>query len=132
MNKDNINISKVESYLNSILDNKVSNNTFFGSYPERSDIDPSWNDMVFIEIPNGIDDMDAYGEGTALVWLFARPQPSGRKNVPILSRMEVKLNEIISSANDKNYRISRRDTYTEFDSDLKWHANIVEIVIKVF
>ena len=127
-----MNISKVETYLNTLIDNVVSMNTFFGSYPEKETIDPRWNDMIFVEIPNGIEDREAFGEGTVLVWLFARPLSSGRKNVPVLSKMEQKLNSIIENANDPIYRISRRETYTDYDRELKWHANIVELVLKVF
>lgn len=132
MDKNNINISKVETYLNKILDNVVSMNTFFGSYPEKETIDPKWNDMVFVEIPNGIEDVDAYGVGTVLVWLFARPLSSGRKNVGQLSRMEIKLNEVIEKSNDSIYHISRRETYTDYDRNLRWHCNVVELIIKVF
>ena len=127
-----MNISKIETYLNSILDNVVSMNTFFGSYPERETIQEEWNDMVFVEIPNGIEDREAFGEGTVLVWLFARPLSSGRKNVATMSRMEESLNDVIKTASDPIYRISRRDTYTDYDPSIKWHANVVEIILKVF
>lgn len=127
-----MNISKVETYLNSVFDNKVSNNTFFGSYPEKETISPKWNDMVFIDIPNGIEDRGSMGIGTALVWLFARPLSSGRKNVGKISDMEIKMNEILESLNDPIYRLERRETYTEYDRNLKWHANVVEIIIKIF
>lgn len=133
MDKNNINISKVETYLNSIIDNKVSNNTFFAALPDKSVIDSSdWTDMCLIETPNGIEDRDAYGQGTVLVWLYARPLESGRKNVAKMSELEQKLNEIISSNNDKTYHISRRLTYTDYDTDVNWHCNVVELILKVF
>lgn len=133
MNKDNINISKIETYLNGILDNVVSQNTFFGYIPDASIIQSSsWSDMCLVEIPNGIQDREAYGYGTVLVWLYARPLESGRKNVAIMSKLETKLNEVIEQANDKNYQISRRMTYTDYDTDIKWHCNVVELIVKVF
>lgn len=132
MNKDNLNISKVETYLNDILDNVVSNNTFFGTLPDSTAIPSNWNDLCFIEIPNGVRDLEAYGQGTVLVWLFARPMASGRKNVAVLSQMEQKLNNVIAANNDKTYHISRRLTYTSFDNDIKWHCNVVELILKVF
>lgn len=131
MNRDNMNISKVETYLNSILDNVVSNNTFFGYLPEKELIDPSWTDMVYVEIPNGIEDYDAYGQGTILVWLYARPLSSGRKNVAQMSQLERRLNEVISNAVSPYYTIARRSTYTDYDTEIKWHCNAVELIITV-
>lgn len=133
MNANNLNISKIETYLNSILDNVVSDNTFFGYMPDASIVKSSdWQDMVMVEIPNGIRDMDAYGQGTILVWLYARPLESGRKNVAKMSELETKLNAVIANAKDKNYQISRRMTYTDYDTDIDWHCNVVEIILKVF
>lgn len=131
MNRDNMNISKVETYLNSILDNVVSSNTFFGYLPEKELIDPSWTDMVYVEIPNGIEDYDAYGQGTILVWLYARPLSSGRKNVAQMSQLERRLNEVISNAVSPYYTIARRSTYTDYDTEIKWHCNTVELIITV-
>lgn len=132
MNKDNINISNVETYLNSIFDNVISANTFFGEMISQELIDAEWKDMVLVEIPNGINDFDAFGRGTVLVWLYARPLASGRKNVAVMSQLESRLNEVIANANDKNYVISRRLTYTDYDTDINWHCNVVEIILKVF
>ena len=133
MDANNLNISKIETYLNGILDNVVSNNTYFGYMPDASIVKSSdWQDMVMVEIPNGIRDMDAYGQGTILVRLYARPLESGRKNVAKLSELETKLNAVIVNAKDKNYQISRRMTFTDYDADVDWHCNVVEIILKVF
>lgn len=128
-----MNISKIETYLNGILDNVVSNNTFFGYMPDASIVKTSdWQDMVMVEIPNGVRDMNAYGQGTVLVWLYARPLESGRKNVAKMSVLEDRLNDVIANNKDKNYQISRRMTYTDYDTDIDWHCNVVEIILKVF
>ena len=133
MNADKLNISKIETYLNSIFDNTVSDNTYFGSKPEEAIVkSSSWNDMCVIELPNGIQDHDAYGKGTALVWLYAKPLESGKKNVAKMSQLETKLNEAIKNANDSTYHIRRRLTYTSYDKDIDWHCNVVELIIKVF
>lgn len=132
MDKNKLNISKIETYLNSILDNTISNNTFFGSLPEPSSIPSEWNDICFIDIPNGIRDYEAYGQGTVLVCLYARPMSSGRKNVAIMSQLETRLNEVIASNSDSTYQISRRLTYSTYDDDIKWHCNVVELILKIF
>lgn len=132
MNKDNMNISKVETFLNSVIDNTVSGNTFFGYIPDKSIVDASnWQDMVLVEIPNGIEDKDAFGQGTALIWLYSRPLESGRKNVAKMSELEKKLNEAISNGSSEFYSIRRRSTYTSYDTNIKWHCNVVEILITI-
>lgn len=133
MDSNKINISKIETFLNEKIDNVVSKNTFVGSkVPDKTAIPADWKDIVLIDIPNGIRDFDAYGQGTALVSLFARPMESGRKNVAVLSKMEESLNEVIKSNTDKTYTLSRRLTYTGYDSDIDWHFNTIEVIIKIF
>ena len=132
MNIDNLNISKIETYLNSIIDNTVSNNTFFGELITKETIQPEWTDMVVVEIPNGIEDRNAYGQGTVLVWLYAKPLSSGRKNVATMSKLETKLNEVIANSSNTSYSISRRMTYTDYNEEIDWHCNVVELIIKVF
>lgn len=126
-----MNISKVESFLNTLLDNKVSDHTFFGNMIAKETINDEWMDMVLVEIPNGIYDNDAYGKGTALISLYARPLGSGRKNVSVMSKMEQKLNEVIAANSNGSYFISRRQTYTYFDDTIDWHCNIVELNILI-
>ena len=45
MENKNLNISNIETYLHSIIDNKVSNNTFVGTLPDT--INQKWNDMCY-------------------------------------------------------------------------------------
>ena len=132
MDANLLNISKIETYLNSIIDNVVSKNTFFGDIPEKATLNPSWEDMVFIEFPNGINDKNAYGEGVALVWLYVKPLASGRKNVKRMSEMEHTLNEVIASSSHPNYILTRLSTYTDFDTSIDWHCNAVEILVKIY
>ena len=133
MDSNKINISKIETFLNEKIDNVVSKNTFVGSkVPDKTAIPADWKDIVLIDIPNGVRDFEAYGQGTVLVSLFARPMESGRKNVAVLSKMEESLNEVIKSNTDKTYALSRRLTYTGYDSDIDWHFNTIEVIIKIF
>lgn len=133
MDSNKINISKIESFLYEKIDNVVSTNTFVGSkVPDKTAIPTDWKDIVLIDIPNGVRDFEAYGQGTVLVSLFARPMESGRKNVAVLSKMEESLNQVIKSNTDNTYTLSRRLTYTGYDSDIDWHFNTIEVIIKVF
>lgn len=130
MNKDNLNISKIETYLHSIIDNVVSNNTYVGTLPDT--IQSSWNDMCLIDVGNSIYDLDAYGSGIVHILLYARPLLSGAKNVAAMSILEQKLNTALKNANSNIYSINRRSTYTDYDTDRKWHCNIVALNITIY
>lgn len=132
MDINKINISKIESFLYEKIDNVVSKNTFVGSkVPDKTAIPTDWNDIVLIDIPNGVRDFDAYGKGTVLVYLFARPQESGRKNVAVLSKMEASLNEVINTSSNDTYLLKRRLTFTGYDMNIDWHYNVIEITLTI-
>ena len=59
MDKDILNISAIETFFNSLLDDKVSNNTFFTTLPTT--LDESWEDIVVVDCSNSIQDLNAYG-----------------------------------------------------------------------
>lgn len=130
MDKNNINISKIETYLHSIIDNKVSKNTFVGNLPDT--MQSSWQDVCLIDCGSAIADMSAYGRGVVLVWLYARPLANGAKNVAQMAAMESKLNEVIGGAHNSTYQLTRRNTYSDYDTVRKWHCNIVELNLHVF
>ena len=129
MYKNNINISKIETYLHSIIDNVVSDNTYVGTPPET--LKEDWNDVCVIDVGPSIRDMNAYGKGVVLVWLYARPLANGAKNVAKMSELETKLNEVIKNAHDRTYRINRGATYSNYDPNRKWHCNIVELNLTI-
>lgn len=125
MVKNSINVSEIETYLHSIIDNVVSDNTYAGTLPDT--IQSSWDDMCLIDVGNAINDLNAYGKGIVHVLLYARPLLTGAKNVALMSQLENRLNEAIKSASNKNYMINRRTTYTDYDATRKWHCNIVAL-----
>lgn len=132
MDSNKINISKIETFLYEKIDNVVSKNTFVGSkVPDKTAIPTDWNDIVLIDIPNGVRDFDAYGKGTVLVYLFARPQESGRKNVAVLSKMEASLNEVVNTSSNDTYLLKRRLTFTGYDMNIDWHYNVIEITLTI-
>lgn len=132
MNENSLNISKIETYLNSILDGEVSENTFFTTLPDKTVIDASmWKDMVLVTIPEGIRDFAAYGQGSIFVILYARPFESGKKNVLKMSELEEKLNIVLASAASPLYVLRREDVFADFDDDINWHCNVVELTLTV-
>lgn len=125
MDKNKLNISNIEAYLDSLLGNKVSANVFFDTLPPV--IKDSWKDLLLVDCSYLIRDFSAYGFGTIAIWLYAKPMSSGAKNVPVLSKMETTLNEILFSNENPAYQLIRRGTRSGYDSNVKLHYNIVEI-----
>lgn len=125
MVKNSINVSEIETYLHSIIDNVVSNNTYAGTLPDT--IQSSWDDMCLIDVGNAISDLDAYGKGNVLIFLYARPLLSGAKNVALMSQLEERLNEVVKNARHEHYMLNRRETYTDYDATRKWHCNIIAL-----
>lgn len=132
MNKNNLNISKIETYLNSILDNVVSDNTFFTALPDTSIVKSSdWQDMVLIDFPMGIKDLDAFGNGEVDIVLYARPYESGKKNVSKMAQLETKLNEAIANASSAEYMLKPYDAHSMYDTDINWHCNVITYLITI-
>lgn len=129
MDKNNLNVSKIETYLHSIMKGVVSNNTYVGTLPDT--IQASWNDMCLIDVGNAINDLDAYGNGVVLVFLYARPMSNGTKNVAVMSKLDEKVNEVLANANSSTYMLTRRATYTDYDTERKWHCNIISLNIVI-
>lgn len=129
MDKDVLNISAIETFFNELLDDKVSYNTFFTTPP--TNIDDSWSDMVVVDCANSIRDLNAYGVGTVLVWLYAKPMINGRKNVAVMSKLEKALNVALENNKSPNYAVSRRGSFADFDNDAKMHCNIIEVQLLI-
>ena len=129
MNIEKLNISNIETYLHSIMDGIVSENTYAGTLPDT--LKSEWNDMCLIDCGNKLHDFDAYGQGTILIWLYARPRSNGSKNVTTMSKLEENLNFVIKNASNSEYSINRGFTYTDYDSIRQWHCNIVELNILI-
>lgn len=123
MDSNLVNISKIETFFNALLDNKVSDNTFFTVLPPV--IEQEWTDMVVVDCGNAISDLNAFGSGNVLVWIYGKPMSTGAKPVKRMSQLETKLNERIAANTDEHYVISRRETYADYDDARNLFVNIV-------
>lgn len=129
MDKNLFNISKIETFLNTLFDNKVSDNTFFSDLPPA--IKQEWKDMVVVDIPS-MYDLSGMGNSRINVFLYARPKSNGTKNVPVLSAMESKLRECIANNTDVHYQLSINNEWTDYDDQRDLHCNIYELILKIF
>ena len=126
---DNINISSIETYLDSIIKNAVSKNVYAGTLPNT--ISDSVKDLVLIDCGNAINDMDAYGKGAVNVFLYAKPTANGRKNVAQMQKMEKAMNKLLETANDERYSVSELYKSSDYDSALSLHYSVVALNIIV-
>ena len=117
------NTSMVEEYLYSILNGAVSDHTFAGTLP--SSIDGDWDDMVLIDCDLPMTDYGPYSKATVYVFLYARPNADGSKNVPLLYSLEDKLCDMLDSISDTHYSVDRLSNGSDFDTSINWHRNFV-------
>ena len=117
------NTSMVEEYLYSILNGAVSDHTFAGTLP--SSIDGDWDDMVLIDCDLPMTDYGPYSKATVYVFLYARPNADGSKNVPLLYSLEDKLCDVLDSISDTHYSVDRLSNGSDFDTSINWHRNFV-------
>lgn len=129
MDKNLLNISSIENFFNELIDEKVSSNTYFTTLPTNPDSQTP--NFVVIDCANAINDLNAYGVGTVLVWLYARPFSNGRKNLAVMNKMEIALNKSIKENKHPNYVVSRRGSFADYDSDSQMHCNIIEIQLLI-
>ena len=118
------NISRIESFLDSIFREKLSDNIFFGGLP--NDIEKVWQDVVTIDISN-IVEKDGYGKGKAMVFLYAQCDTPGEKNVPVLHHLEETLNAIVLSSSDPFYHINIGRRFGDYDAINDMFYNVVEL-----
>lgn len=117
------NTSKVEEYLYGILNGAVSDQTFAGTLP--STIGNEWQDMVLIDCDLPMTDFGPYSSATVYIWLFARPNADGSKNVPLLNALENKLCDVLDNLSDDHYSVERISNGADYDSNIQWHCNFV-------
>lgn len=129
MINDNLNISSIETYLDSIIKGKVSTRSFavapsvFGSVPA--------NTFLLIDCGNAINDLSSHGKGTLNIYLYAHPSANGRKNVAQLSKMEKAFAVVLDEASDERYSLTQLYKTSDYDTALNWHYIVVGLNIIV-
>lgn len=123
------NTSKIEEYLYGILYGVVSDHVFAGTLP--SSIDEDWDDMVLIDCDLPITDYDCYSGGTVYIFLYARPNADGSKNVPVMARLEDAICDVLDNASNPHYSIERQSNGADYDNSVGWHMNFVYFNITI-
>ena len=123
------NTSKVEEYLYGILYGAVSDHTFAGTLP--SSIGSDWQDMVLIDCDLPMTDYGPYSSATVYIWLYARPNADGSKNVPLLSQLEDKVCDVLDSIYNDHYSVDRLSNGADYDTNINWHRNFVYFNLRI-
>ncbi|MGM9970077.1 MAG: hypothetical protein ACI35S_06755 [Anaeroplasma sp.] len=123
-------ISSIEDFLYELTYKQVSNNVHISNFP--TSITDKVNDMVVISIPGNITDYGAMARGYVYVMLYAKPLNKQIKNTKALKELESKLDLAIENNKNQNYQLVKYKTYQDYDNAIKWHFNIVELIINIF
>lgn len=123
-------ISRIENFFSMLLAKAgVSKHYFINNLPKE--INKDWTDMVFVEL-NVQDDKGAYTRGSATFFLYTKPVGTyNRKDVKKMDAMEEALDKAINESNDANYiiRTSWRDA--DYDKDIEFYFNVINVSIIV-
>lgn len=123
------NTSAVEDFLYTRIYGTVSDNVFCGTLPATTNL--PWDDMVVIDCDLPIRDYDCLSLSTVYIFLYARPNDNGSKNVVKLAEMERKLNDVLDAARDDHYSVNRQSNGGDYDATINWHRNYVHLNVKI-
>lgn len=119
------NVSSIQTFFDKLLRGKLTKNLFFDEVPVSFGKD--WKDVVVVDCHNPMRDYDAIGMQTVLILLYVKQNPYGVKDVKAMQKLETKLNELIDNNDDPYYHISRKGSYSSYDSVNDIFFNIVQI-----
>lgn len=126
MNLDKKNISNIEDYFFNLL--QGIDNVYFGTLPTP---ESQWETMVLVDCSNVINDFDAYGKGTVLVYLYAKPNGEV-KNSAALSRLEKQINERLKQyKSSEGYSVSIQWKESDYDEAKRLHCVVVAMNILI-
>lgn len=126
MNLEKKNISKLEDYFFCLLEGM--DNVYFGTLPTPKS---EWETMVLVDCANTINDFDAYGNGTVLVYLYAKPNGEV-KNSAALGRLEEQLNQRLKTYKSPDgYSASIQWKESDYDDTKRLHYVVVAMNILI-
>lgn len=118
-------VSAVEDFFDRLLRGRVGDALFFGELP--SSFNSTFRSLVIVDAANAIRDYEAYGAATVLIYLVAKPNTDGTKDVAVISGMEMKLTELLDSNDDPHYTTTRRGSYGKYDTVNDVFFNVVQV-----
>ena len=124
-----LNISYIEDFFYTLFQNKALGEVNVGSkLPDT--LSKAATRMTLVDCGN-MRDLDAYGSGVVLVYLFSKSDGNGKKSVPTMAEMEETVRLLVEKSRHEHYVISRGATYSDYDSNYDMHYNVVEINLTI-
>lgn len=133
MNNDYINISSIETHLDTVIRKNVCKKSYAGTLP--STLQEDVVKYVVIDCGSAISDLHAYGKGIVNIYLYARPN-AGVKNVHALNTLEKAFMAALrgDAFDSEHYTVARELAYqnTGYDSTYGMHYIIkaIHLIIK--
>lgn len=119
-------ISNIQDFLWKLFTSDLLPNKYFDDLPSTNDFESA----MVIDLSNSISDMNAYGQGSFLIFLYAKPLISGMRN-GIIGKMEKEVLRLIDENDDPTYTISPRYTHSDYDAARNLHMTILEVNILI-
>ena len=123
MTNDYINISSIETHLESVLRKNVCGRCYVGTLP--STLTEGALDMVVIDVAN-TQDLHAYGSGIVNIYLYAQPI-NGLKNVATLSKLEKAFKKCLDNDlfDSEHYVVPREFYYQDDGYDTTYNMHFI-------
>lgn len=120
-------ISSIETFFDGLLrgEDKLTKNLYFGELP--IDLSKDWKDIAVVDCGNPLRDNDAYAVGTVLIFLYAKQNVYGIKDVKRLQEMEKSLNSLVQGNTDPHYKLSFRGRYSNYNAVNDIFFNVIQL-----
>lgn len=114
-------LSDIEQYTFDLLDDKLTSNTYIGSFPQE------FNNNIFTVImsPN-IRQKNTHANGNILIYIFAKDE-AGFKNVSVLGNLETKFNELIENQTDSKRMLTIASNWGVAEESKGFHGIVYEL-----
>lgn len=119
-------ITNIQDFLWALFTSDLLPNKYFDDLPATND----FQSAMVIDLSNSISDMNAYGQGSFLIFLYAKPLESGMRN-GLLGKMEKEVLRLIDENSDPTYSMSKRYSYSDYDAARNLHMTILEVNILI-
>lgn len=129
MTNEWFNISRIEDFFFTMFSEEVFGKVEVGDVLPDT-IDQSVKRYTLIDVGR-VRDLNAYGSGSVVVFLFSKSNERREKDVPAMCEMEDAAYQLIHKNKHEHYKTSRGFIEQSYDSRYDMHCNVIEIILTV-
>lgn len=123
--RDRMTISSMETFFDGLLRGKVTDALYFGDLPVN--ISKKWKEIVVVDCGNPMRNKGVFTSGTVLIYIYARQNAYGLKDVATMQKVEQLLSDVIEANDDPHYHTSIMGSYANFDAINDMYFNIIQV-----